>query len=353
MSTVVTQSSTATATRTSSADVFHSRGEGGSEETPHDEYQNLLASLPEANVRALWTFMSDASPPVPNPRAIPFVWSYQESLRPRIMEAGRLVPAELAERRVLLLNNPGIVAAGMFGITDTLFSGIQLVNPGETAPAHRHTAFALRYIIEGNKGFTDVEGDKLYMCEGDVILTPNWKWHDHGNEGDRPMVWLDGLDLPIWQRVPVNFTEEYEHPRYPAEDTDTSEYLFRWTEVTKDLDSQPTSYATHNYTKYDGSELSAVVGADAYRIDENTWSPLRLETTCFVFHVYKGTGYTLVGKGIKQVKLEWKSKDVFCIPAYTQFKSFATSNSYLFSFCDRPLLQKLEAHRIFEVKDEE
>ena len=67
--------------------------------------------------------------------------------------------------------------------TDTVYGGLQLVLPGETAPAHRHVAFALRFIIEGQDGFTAVEGQKIKMERADVILTPSWHWHDHGNEG--------------------------------------------------------------------------------------------------------------------------------------------------------------------------
>ncbi|KAK9311314.1 RmlC-like cupin domain-containing protein [Lipomyces starkeyi] len=311
---------------------------------------DLLATLPGNHVRALWTMMADASPPFPNPRAIPYVWPYG-NLRPRIIEAGRLVPAELAERRVLLLNNPGIEAAGSFGVTDTLFSGIQLVNPGETAPAHRHTAFALRFIIEGELGFTAVEGQKIYMKEGDVILTPNWKWHDHGNEGLGPVIWLDGLDLPIWQRVPVNFTEQYEYPRYPSEPTDTSEYHFCWTDVEKALDSSNDSYADYHYRKDDGSEISSLVGAEAYRIEAGCSGPLRQETSSYVFHVYRGSGYTVVGKGEKQRILKWTDKDVFAIPAYELFRHFAEKKSYLFSFCDRPLLKSLEAYKVIDISE--
>jgi gentisate 1,2-dioxygenase len=100
--------------------------------------------------------------------------------------------------------------------SDTCFAGLQLINPGETASAHRHQAFALRFIIEGSRGFTAVDGQKLYMEEGDVILTPQWHWHDHGHEGQEPMIWLDGLDLPIYHKLPTHFAEPYHEPRYPS-----------------------------------------------------------------------------------------------------------------------------------------
>src|SRR5579871_4773193 len=101
--------------------------------------------------------------------------------------------------------------------TDTMYGGLQLILPGEIAPAHRHIAFALRFIIEGEKGFTAVEGQKMTMERGDVILTPSWHWHDHGNEGKNPVIWLDGLDLPLFKYAPVNFAELYKEKRYPSE----------------------------------------------------------------------------------------------------------------------------------------
>lgn len=100
--------------------------------------------------------------------------------------------------------------------TNTVYSGLQLVLPGETAPAHRHTAFALRFIIEGEDGFTAVEGQKIPMERGDVILTPPWNWHDHGNEGKNLIIWLNGLGLPLFRSVPVNFAKNYEESRYPS-----------------------------------------------------------------------------------------------------------------------------------------
>lgn len=101
--------------------------------------------------------------------------------------------------------------------TDTLYAGLQVINPGETAPAHKHSAFALRYIIEGSRGFTSVDGQKMYMEKGDMILTPSWTFHDHGHEGEGPMIWLDGLDLPLFQSIPVNFAQPYHQKRFPAE----------------------------------------------------------------------------------------------------------------------------------------
>ncbi|MCJ1305378.1 hypothetical protein MMC08_008192 [Hypocenomyce scalaris] len=176
------------------------------------EMDTLLSSLPSKGVDALWLCMDKMVPPHPNPQAQPALWKYKE-IRPALLEAGRLIGAKEAERRVLMLVNPALDPPRT---TDTVYGGLQLVLPGETAPAHRHVAFALRFIIEGQDGFTAVEGQKIKMERADVILTPSWHWHDHGNEGNAPLIWLDGLDLPLFRQIPVNFAEGYKDDRYPS-----------------------------------------------------------------------------------------------------------------------------------------
>lgn len=126
----------------------------------------------------------------------------------------------------------------------------------ETAAAHRHTAFACRFIIEGNGGFTAVHGKRIRMNRGDVILTPTWNWHDHGKDGSGPMIWLDGLDLPNFMHFPVHFVEHYQDPRCPAEDADSlaSPLVFPWTMMKERLDKVEGPNATLSYVKKDGSE---------------------------------------------------------------------------------------------------
>jgi gentisate 1,2-dioxygenase len=140
--------------------------------------------------------------------------------------------------------------------TDTLYAGLQLVMPNETAPAHRHTAFAMRFIIEGQGGFTAVHGKRITMKRGDVILTPSWNWHDHGKDGSGPMIWLDGLDLPNFQYFPVHFVEHYQDPRYPAEmvDSSTSPIVFQWSEMQKKLNEEKGEWVSAPYLKKNGQE---------------------------------------------------------------------------------------------------
>ena len=122
------------------------------------------------------------------------------------MQAGGLITAQEAQRRVLILENPGL--KGQATITGSLFAGLQLILPGEVAPAHRHTQSALRFIIEGHGAYTAVDGERTSMQPGDFVITPSWTWHDHGNETEEPMVWLDGLDIQIVKLLSASFAEQ-------------------------------------------------------------------------------------------------------------------------------------------------
>src|ERR1041385_9225834 len=144
----------------------------------------------------------------PQSQAAPYVWHWQD-LRPQAMRAAELVGTAQAERRVLRLSNPNLSGIA----SNTLVANIQLVMPGEIARAHRHSGAALRFIIEGRGGYTVVNGERLPTSPGDLVLTPNWSWHDHANDTDAPMIWLDGLDTPLVRMLEAGFYEEHPQDR--------------------------------------------------------------------------------------------------------------------------------------------
>jgi gentisate 1,2-dioxygenase len=308
---------------------------------PHeaDSQGRLLSDASEAATSPLWTVMSAMVPPQPGPKAIPHVWRYAQ-MRPLLGRAGRLISADEAERRVLMLVNPALRAPFT---TDTLFAGLQLILPGETAPAHRHTAFALRFIVEGSGGFTAVGGEKVAMERGDLILTPSWEYHDHGHEGEGEMIWLDGLDLPLWQAIPVSFAEPYARPRFPSERKEgPSRLKYPWSEILALVDQGSQSFASVPYTLRDSAHpLSRTIGASAERIDAGTSAPQRHETASAVYHVVEGRGTTRVGTA----ELRWERGDTFAIPAWMPYVHAAEEKSYLFRFDDRPLLEAIGAYR--------
>jgi len=237
----------------------------------------LIEAIKATHTAPLWAQMAQLNPPAPNPQTVPHVWPY-DTVRPYLLRAGDLITEKQAERRVLMLTNPARRTSTPLQnpiliphntnsrpaapyTTDTLYAGLQLVQPRETAPAHRHTAFACRFIIEGQGGFTAVHGRRVPMKARDVIVTPTWNWHDHGKKGaeeeggdDSPVIWLDGLDLPSFVHFPVHFVEHYASPRYPAEDAEESPIVFPWAAMQERLDKGEGEWVSEPYLKADGRE---------------------------------------------------------------------------------------------------
>ena len=153
----------------------------------------------------LWEVLGALVPPQPKSPVAPVHFRY-DAVRPHVLEAGRLISAEEAERRVLVLENPAL--RGQSCLTQSLYAGLQLILPGEVAPAHRHTQTALRLVLDGEGAYTAVDGERTTMRYGDFIITPSWTFHDHGNVGPDPVVWLDGLDIPLVRFLDAGFAEK-------------------------------------------------------------------------------------------------------------------------------------------------
>ena len=170
----------------------HATSLGRLEDLPAD----YLAALATLSVAPLWPQLRGLLPRgMPARQTLPHAWRYQD-IRPQLLRAGELTPIEKAERRVLVLCNPGHGLDKLIA-TPTIYVGLQLILPGEVAPNHRHTPTAVRFVVEGSGGFTCVDGEKCPMEKGDLILTPAGLWHEHGHEGTGPVIWLDALDLPL------------------------------------------------------------------------------------------------------------------------------------------------------------
>lgn len=166
--------------------------------------QELYAEMAPQHLFPLWEVLHALVTPTPRSPVRPHLWQY-DTARAHLLRAGDLISAEQAERRVLILENPGL--PGSSAVTTSLYAGLQLILPGEVAPCHRHTQCALRFVMEGDGAFTALDGEKAVMRPFDLVLTPNWQWHDHGNASGRPMIWLDGLDIPTVRHFAASFAE--------------------------------------------------------------------------------------------------------------------------------------------------
>ncbi len=318
------------------------------------------------NMTPLWEVLSNLLLREPKTAAKPYLWHY-DALRPHIFEAGELITAEEAERRVLVLENPGM--RGESRISEALYAGLQLILPGEVAPAHRHSPCALRYIQEGSGAYTAVNGEKAYMEPGDLILTPSWTWHDHGHEGKEPVVWLDGLDLPLIRSLGPMFTEPYGHEaRYP-EKRPVGDNIARYGEGLVPMGEAPGEHVNSPIFHYPyartrealkrldkAGEYDACHGIKLEFVNPTTGGPVMPTISCYmqllpkgfetapyrttaawVYACREGKGRTIVGDTV----LEWGPRDVFCVPCWAEHHHEAADESILFSFSDARMQQRL------------
>ena len=173
---------------------------GRLEDLPAD----YVADMRARNLVPLWPSLRGVLPPtVPTRQTQPTHWAYAD-IKPLLLQAGELTPIEKAERRVLVLANPGHTLEKMQA-SSAMYLGMQLLLPGEWAPSHRHTPNAVRMVVEGEGAWTTVEGEKCPMSRGDLILTPSGLWHEHGHDGTEPVIWLDVLDLPLAYYLEVSY----------------------------------------------------------------------------------------------------------------------------------------------------
>ena len=336
--------------------------------TPQSVLDQYYEELKQGHLSPLWT--QPAGREEPESRVLPFLWPWRE-LRPQALRALDLVGTQEAERRVVCCVNPG----NGRGATNTLVANVQVVGPGEIARAHRHTAAALRMIIESSGGYTVVNGDAIPMLPGDLVLTPNWTWHDHANDSDKPMIWLDGLDAPLVGMLEAAFREDYaQEVQTPREDYDVSRTKYghgglRPAWETVEEQHSPLWHYPWSQTRAALDRLAAVeTGSDCDGVileytNPATGGPVMPTIACYVqllrpgkrtqshrhtpstvYHVIEGQGATIVNGE----RLDWESKDIFTVPgwaAHEHVNESATQPAYLFSFTDAPVYRSLGLYR--------
>jgi gentisate 1,2-dioxygenase len=327
--------------------------------------------LAAAGLVPLWTFFGEWFSAEPRPAALPHLWRYTE-LRPVILEAAAVVSTDDAERRVLVLENPGL--EGRHLATDALYAGLQLIMPGEFARAHRHTAAALRFIVEGADAYTAVAGERCYMRPGDFIVTPSWSWHEHRNESKEPTIWLDVLDVPLIRFLGAGFSEHYREPEYPrAVPPGDSHFRYGRNLVPvgykRGAASPVFAYPfEHAYEALDHlrahSEWVPCHGIKMEYIDPTTGGPavptistfLQLlppgfatapyrATSSAVVTVVRGRGRVTLGRGAGAATFEYGPKDLWAVPSWQHVCISAVEESVLFAASDEAVHRKLGVWR--------
>jgi gentisate 1,2-dioxygenase len=307
-----------------------------------EELENYYAQLRAQHVMPAW--IGGGITNEPKSEAVPYLWHWRD-LRPQAMRAAELVGTQQAERRVLRLSNPNLSGIA----SNTLVANIQIVMPGEIARAHRHSAAALRLIIEGRGGYTVVNGEHVPMSPGDLVLTPNWSWHDHANDTDAPMIWLDGLDTPLVRLLEAGFYEEYPRERQEiGAAVNASQWHYPMSEMRAALErlgaAAPGDEVVLEYTnRRTGGPVMPTIAChmQLLRPGERTRAHRRVCRTNY--HVVEGAGYSIVGDR----RLDWEDKDVFTVPAWTfcEHVNSADRPAFLFCFSDAPVMRALSLYR--------
>lgn len=316
----------------------------------------------------LWERLGGLLTPEPHNSSVPFAWSYEEA-RPALLEAAELISAEEAERRVLILENPGL--EDVSAITETLYAGWQLIMPGEVAPAHRHAPSALRFLLEGTGAYTAVDGERAWMEPGDLVLTPSMRWHDHGHEGEDPVIWLDVLDLPLIINLGPIFLETFGHNRYPEKkpaDASVAQFGSNMKPIGFDNADTNSPIIKYSYTRARDAvtALAKFQDPDPYfgygleYVDPTTGKPALATISTFlsfmpkglnteahqstegrVFSIVEGEGTVRVGAGENAQNYSYKPRDTIVAPCWAPASWSPSSDTILFTASDRGVQQGL------------
>ena len=309
--------------------------------------KDLYGKLGQISIGPGWAKATPSLWPAPKKTFAPAHWKYEQA-RGALDAAGRLINTELAERRNLILFNPA--ADNGYGTVRTLVAAYQMIMPGEWARAHRHTPNALRLILDSEPGtYTEVDGVKIAMEPGDVLLTPNWSSHGHGNDSRACAYWLDFLDVPLVQLLEPMFFEplegENEEPSNGAPPTTDSPFVFTLSDTQKRLDAarpDPTGpFGTHVEL---GDPAMATIGLHMMRLAPRAKTATTQSTANNIYAIVKGTGATT----IDGTRFEWSRGDVIAAPAWRPHFHEAADDALMFRVTDEPVMQRLGFLRVEE-----
>lgn len=327
--------------------------------------------LARHNADAFWNRANAIEPWEPITRYNPTLWKYAE-MRPLCMRAIELVRPEDAGRRVVTLLNDSDAGRENTAVVGWLFSGLQAMKPGEVTPAHRHTASAHRFIMEGAGAFTVVDGHRLSLGRNDYVLTPNGCWHDHGVAADgQTCVWQDGLDIPLMNVLEANFYAVYDRPAqvaaFPENDLPLSygggmipdgvpawdkpyspTMVYRWDKTEAALrgfaEVAPANPFDGHIMRYanplTGGWAMQTMGAQMQMLAPSFRGLAHRHIGNVVYNVAQGRGYSVIGGR----RLDWEEHDIFCVPAWQWHEHVNLdpgSEAFLFSFNDFPVMEAI------------
>jgi gentisate 1,2-dioxygenase len=333
------------------------------------EIEELNETLRRRWISGLWNLDHAERQSDPKTRVKPHLWKWHDVYDSLLQAREKISVARgSVERRVIRLVNPGMPETDM--TSHTMLLSFQLIQPGEVAPAHRHTMAAIRFILQGQGAYTNVDGQKMVMEDGDLILTPQWSWHEHAHEGDLPMIWIDGLDVPLIQSLQAISFQPYRAGRLPVNEgiepqayygmtrpagTQGQECMpllhYRWRDTYPSL--QRLANGAGNV--HDGVALEYINPAtngptlptlscwiQMLRPDERTKAHRHNSTG--IYHAFRGSGTTI----INGEPFQWEKGDTFVVPLWSWHEHAnrsSTQEAILFSMHDTPILKAFGLYR--------
>ena len=332
------------------------------------ELEAYYEELEKLGAGALWTVANDIEPWEPRSSSVPMLWKY-EDLRSLVLKSSELVTPEQAGRRVVYLVNDK--RKDVSAAVGWLYTGIQVTRPGESTSAHRHKASALRFIMEGDKGYTVVDGNKIMLEVNDFVITPNSTWHEHGVEADgQTCIWQDGLDIPLVNALEANDYAVYDGKQsldypvnyspimygcaglIPADVNWDKPYspLFKYSwkvvypallEMQKVKELHPIDGILMQYSNpLTGGHVMQTMGASMQLLPAGFKGKAHKHTGSFVYQCAKGSGHSI----INGQRFDWKERDIFCVPSWAWHEHHNASekeDACLFAFNDLPTIEKL------------
>jgi gentisate 1,2-dioxygenase len=340
------------------------------EVAPSEVETRFYGEVDRAHMLPLWKLGSMLSTEPQSSVAL-YVWR-RSRYHPLLLQAGEIAPVERGgERRALQLSNPGLRD---WATTHTLVAAVQLLRPGETAPAHRHTPAAIRFIMEGQGAYTAVNGERCYMNPGDLVLTPSWEWHDHGNETATPMIWMDGLDVPLVRALQCMFFQPYEGTVYPVTRPDNDSLklfgagvvrpafsrpkglaspllIYPWEqtlaalEALGDREGSPFDGVILEYTNpLTGGHVMPTMACYIQKLRPRERTRAHRQTSSAVYYVVRGDGQSVIGG----LRLRWEAGDFIALPPWAWHEHAnvsASEDAILFSIQDTPTFEALGLYR--------
>ena len=333
------------------------------------DVDSLYRDLRAAHLYPLW-LERDVLTGHPKPRAIPWVWRAAQ-MYPLGERAIKAVPVDRGgERRVLSLGNPGLGGAPF--AAGTLWGALQCLGPGETAPAHRHSPGAVRFVLTGAGVWTTVNGDRCDMGPGDLVLTPSWFWHDHTNSTSQSMFWFDGLDLPMVQALDAVFYEQYPEYAQPVGEHNGSErayagsparysagqaaaslpepsplLVYRWADTDAELSRLAREWPrvpmvrTEFANPVTGASVLPTLSCAMHRLRARRQTAAVRRTGNSLLVVFRGEGRSTVGG----TGLDWAEGDILVIPSWMPAAHWSEAGADLFELSDSPVLRALGLYR--------